>query len=69
MVRTVITPNKQIISFEIPQSYVGKEIEVIAFTKDEGINTDQSAKKKVSFTALSFDTRNYKFNRDEANER
>ncbi|MCW5909539.1 MAG: hypothetical protein KIT62_00615 [Cyclobacteriaceae bacterium] len=28
-----------------------------------------NGKKKVSFTALRIDTRGYKFNRDEANER
>jgi len=69
MIRTVITPNKQIVSFEIPQSYIGKEIEVIAFAKDEGINQEQPFKKDVSFAALSVDTQSYKFNRDEANER
>lgn len=30
---------------------------------------EPSFKKKVTFTALSIDTRGYKFNRDEANER
>lgn len=69
MIRTVIIPNKQTISFDIPKDYIGKQIEVIAFAQDEGITKEKPAKKKVTFTALSIDTRGYKFNRDEANER
>jgi hypothetical protein len=69
MIRTIITPKEQSISFNIPKDYVGKEIEVIAFAKGEGITREQSALKKVTFNALSIDTRGYKFNRDQANER
>ncbi|WPV65961.1 hypothetical protein [Chitinophaga sp. LS1] len=69
MIHTIVIPNKQTISFDIPKDYVGKQIEVIAFAKDEGIVNEKQAKKKVTFSALSIDTRGYKFNRDEANER
>jgi len=69
MIRTIVTPDKESISFDIPKNYVGKQIEVIAFAKDEGINKELHAGKSVSFTVLHVDTKNYKFNRDEANER
>jgi len=69
MIRTVITPQQPRISFDIPRDYIGKQIEVIAFAKDEGMQKKQTAPKEVSFDALSIDTRGYKFNRDEANER
>jgi hypothetical protein len=69
MIRTIITPENQTISFYIPKKYIGKQIEVIAFAKDEEIAKDEVVRKKVSFSALALDTRNYKFNRDEANER
>lgn len=69
MIRTIIIPNQQTISFDIPEDYVGKQIEVIAFAKDEGSTKEKSAKQKATFSALSIDTRGYKFNRDEANER
>jgi len=69
MIRTIITPQRQTISFEIPKDYIGKEIEVIAFAKDEGVLNEKNAGKKVTFTALSIDTKGFKFNRDEANER
>jgi len=68
MIRTTITPDKQTVSFDVPQDYIGRQIEVIAFAKDEGFSGVHSARKK-SFTVLHVDTQDYKFNRDEANER
>ncbi|MCD6012701.1 MAG: hypothetical protein K0Q79_2563 [Flavipsychrobacter sp.] len=35
MVRTVITPDKGNISIELPQNYIGKQVEIIAFTIEE----------------------------------
>ena len=67
MVRTIVTPREKTISINIPEDYIGKQIEVIAFEKDEGIA--EKAVKKVSFTALSIDTQGFVFNREEANER
>ena len=68
MIRTVVKTNNNTLSFSIPDKYIGKELEVIAFTRDEGFE-ENLAKKKVSFTVLHTDIKNYKFNRDEANER
>jgi hypothetical protein len=68
MVRTIITPDRPSISFDIPEQYVGKQIEVIAFEKEEGFEIKTPVKKKVTFEALPIDTRGYKFDRDEANE-
>ena len=68
MVRTIVIPDKQSISFDIPNHYIGKQIEVIVFAKDEGIAKTEPFKKAL-FTVLHVDAVNYKFNRDEANER
>ena len=35
MLRTVIRPENRNISIKLPQNYVGKQVEVIAFTIDE----------------------------------
>lgn len=35
MVRTVVKPEDEMISIKLPQSFVGKEVEVIAFTVEE----------------------------------
>lgn len=68
MIRTTIVPNEKTISLSIPENYIGKQIEVIAFEKDEGV-TEKPAQKIASFTALAIDTKGYKFSREEANER
>jgi hypothetical protein len=54
--------------FSIPNEYIGVEIEIIAFTRDEALY-QKDRQKKVTFTSLTLDTRKFKFNRDEANER
>ena len=69
MVRIIITPDNQTISFDIPKDYIGRQIEVIAFAKDEMLEQEPIIRKRVSFNALAIDTLGYKFNRDEANER
>ncbi len=68
MVRTLITPGDQKISIRVPEDYIGKQVEVIAFTLEENSSVTQ-IKKQVSFTALKLNTIGYKFNREEANER
>jgi hypothetical protein len=69
MIRTVITTKNNILTLPIPDKYIGRELEVIAFARDEGLEENYVAKKKVSFTVLHTDIKNYKFNRNEANER
>ena len=46
MVRTLVTPDNQNISIKIPKSYVGKKVEVIAFTVDEA-SDDILAKESI----------------------
>ena len=37
MIRTVVTPDQQNISILLPKNFIGKQVEVIAFTIDEAI--------------------------------
>ena len=69
MIRTVFTANKNTFTLSLPDNYVGKEVEVIVFLLDEGKEMAHNTKKEVTFNAVKLDTRGYKFNRDEANER
>jgi len=69
MIRTIVTPCTETVFFNVPKEYIGKELEVIAFTKGEGLHNREMSKKQVSFTALSIDTKGLKFNREEANKR
>lgn len=69
MIRTIVKPNNNKLILAIPDNYIGKQIEVIAFMIDEGKEKPLNKKKEVSFNAVLLDTRGFKFNRDEANER
>ena len=68
MIRTVFTPQNENFIFPIPSDYIGKELEMIIFPTDE-ILSKPLPPKKVTFNAISIDTRQYKFNREEANAR
>ena len=70
MIRTVVTPRRNILSFSIPDKYIGKRLKVIAFAMDEPsdeILYSEIPEKK--FSAVKLNTRGFKFNREEANER
>lgn len=71
MIRTVFIPEAEEFVFSIPKEYVGKRIEVTMLPADdiieEYIRPDD--KKKITFTSISLDTRGWKFDREEANER
>lgn len=69
-IRTLFTPQTDTlhISLAIPKNYIGKEMEIIAFAKD-GIKLSPAIKKQVSFIVLHAENKNYKFDRDEANQR
>jgi hypothetical protein len=64
-----VIPDTQTVFFDVPQEYIGKEIEVIAFSKNDYLNTTPQSPKKVSFDALALNTLGFKFDRNEANER
>ena len=69
MIRTIVTPNDKTFTLVLPDNFLGKQIEVIAFVVEVAI---QRAQKKVSFTVLEVAEdlkKSYLFNRDEANER
>jgi len=70
MIRTVIIPKNNILSFNIPDKYIGKKMEIIAFALDEpSEDVIYSSKSSKSFSAIKLSTKGFKFNRDEANER
>lgn len=51
MIRTVVTTDNNTLT--------------LAIAKDEGVEDSVVSKKKVSFTVLHTDIKNYKFNRDD----
>ena len=72
MIRQIITSENNQLLLQIPNEYVGKAIEVIAFRIDQenDKNTEYSWESALAFFAShKVSISNYRFNRDEANER
>ena len=74
MFRTVIIPQSTDINISIPVSLVGKEIEIIAHRifkrKLNKKNATTEWEDIVKFyRSINIDTKDYKFDREEANER
>jgi len=76
MYRAVFTPTEanSIIPFSIPREWYGRNIELIAFPLDmpQTVLLKTTKKDEREFKAIppqySFSTKNFKFNRDEAND-
>ena len=70
MIRTVVIPDNNILSFNIPDKYIGKKMEVIAFAVDEpSEDIIYPSRSHKSFSAIRLNTKGYKFDREQANER
>lgn len=72
MIRKTVIPNTTNfnVALDFPKDYLGEEVEIIAFKKEEGLLEKKPTPKEfVSFNAIKIDTSNFNFNRDEANER
>jgi hypothetical protein len=70
MIRTIVTANNNILTLPIPDKYIGRQLEVIAFAVDEpSEDIILSTKSKKTFSAIKLKTKGFKFNRKEANER
>lgn len=57
MVRTVIVPKKNTIqvSLTIPDDYIGKEIEILAYSKNEGLINKNKTKSMADFLGILSD--------------
>ena len=71
MFTQVITTNEDHVTLEVPQELRGHKIEVTMNDLETiGHNPYASVEDVLShFTAIKIDTRGFKFNRDEANQR
>lgn len=56
MIRTIITPENQDLYLHIPESYVGKKIEVIAFAVDEAAIEPKKMKMADFWGTISDET-------------
>lgn len=70
MIRTIITADKNNLTLLIPDEFLGKKIEVIAFVIEEAkVKVIDDLKKIKTFSTIQLDTKGFMFNREEANER
>ncbi|HBX50221.1 MAG: hypothetical protein A2275_08220 [Bacteroidetes bacterium RIFOXYA12_FULL_35_11] len=76
MYRQVLIPDNSRLVLHLPANMIGKKVEVLAFPIEEEIIKTKSAKKtsrdkeiEEFYRSIIIDTSNFKFNRDEANER
>jgi hypothetical protein len=67
-IREIVIPENNKIELTVPDNFIGKRIEVIAFEmEDSSAETKNMSKRK--FTVSNIKVEGYKFNREEANER
>lgn len=67
MFRTVVKAQKRKLYLTLPENYAGKNLEVYVFPVET--NMSLKADDFKSFSAISYNTKGYRFNREEANER
>jgi hypothetical protein len=65
MIRTVITSKNNSLVLPLPDEYVGRQLEVIAFAIDEPVKQVKNTLAKDIFKSMKLDTRGFKFDRDE----
>ncbi len=51
MVRIVLTPEEQNISIKLPENFIGREVEVIAFTIDDTLDMARETDKTLTHYA------------------
>lgn len=72
MVRQIVVPDTTRLQIDLPEDFVGKRVEVIAFELEEERPESQTASEKKAsirtiFEGVRVDLSGYKFDRDEAN--
>jgi len=72
LLREIITPTQAAVTVLLPDEMIGKTVEVIAFEIEEKPGKTTREERLASIEAITgkhrVDLRNFKFNRDEAND-
>ena len=71
MIRQIIEVKKTEFLLSMPEEYIGKTIEIIAFPIEENEKISQKRREEIieKFRQMKTDLKDFKFNRDELNER
>jgi hypothetical protein len=74
MIRQIIIPTQKTFTLELPEEFMGKEVEIIAFEVNTTSEKDSEPEYKTveelkkALEPFLIDMKDYKFNRDEAND-
>lgn len=68
MVRTIITADTSNYTLSLPDNFLGKQVEVLAFVVEETTKEVADTHHRKTFSAVDLDTEGFKFKREEANE-
>ena len=69
MIKTSFTAQHQQFLLHLPKSYIGKRVEILAYTEEEVLKENQAQKPQINFKTMKVSTKDFRFNRNEANER
>lgn len=58
MYRKIVTPTETQLILDLPLDFIGHEVEVIAFTTDEGNKESETRRKKTIEEAIAFYRKN-----------
>jgi hypothetical protein len=67
MVKTSFTAYNQQFLLNLPKSFVGKRVEILAYTQEEILKEKPDTNPAINFNTMKVSTKGFKFNRDEAN--
>jgi hypothetical protein len=74
MIRQIIIPTEKTFTIELPEEFIGKQVEVLAFELNSNIEISDEPKYKTieelkkAFEPFTINMEGFKFNRDEAND-
>ena len=69
MVKRSFTALQQQILLQLPKSFIGKRVEILAYTEEEVQKERPQQRPLINFNTMKVSTKGFHFNRDEANER
>lgn len=70
MIRTILTAKDQILKLVLPKDWIGKSVEVIAFSVEDADPPSRTqAPGQKTITVINVPAESYLFNRDELHER
>ena len=69
MLKTSFIAHNQQFVLRLPKSFVGKRVEILAYTQEEILKENSDAHLPFNFNTMKVSTKGFKFNREEANER